>query len=689
MGLLFTYHPVWLLLAAVIAFLYAFLLYRKDTLLEDVQQWLKWVLASIRFLGVFIILVLLIGIILEHFTERKEQPLIFVVNDSSASITLTKDSTYYATEYLENLNQLKENLSADFEVLDYSFSNELTRGFDTAFDGKTTDLSVVFNTIYDQYTNRNIGGIIMASDGIYNTGANPIYAIERKSFVPVFTIGLGDTNRVKDVRIDRVNHNDIAFLGNDFPVEVSVSQTKCNGENITVSIYEGDRLIKQEKRTLTGDQSELKVAFTIKADKVGFRKYTAQVTGVANEYSLKNNQSNFYIEIIDGRQKILIATEAPHPDVAAFRFVIENNKNYEVEVQKISEISNLKPYDLVLVHNYQRGNAVLDDYLSNGKVPALLIVGSNADVGGLSKLQVGFSGTSSDKESVGASFNSNFKEILLSPEAIQLIANAPPLEAPFGNINFSSAIQVMAYQKVGNISLDNPLIYFTQKQGSRLGAIMGEGLWRWRLFNQFKNKNTNYFNEFCGKLITYLAVKENKDPFKIQLENEYTENENIVIKAEVYNQSYDLINEEEVAFTYENENGEKFESYFAKRGDAYQLNLGTLKQGIYTWEAKTTVQNQPQTKRGTFLVREVKVEFLNTVANHRLLRNIASNSGGEFFYPNELPELENTVKSRSDMVTVVYKEKEFDDLIDYKWLFFLIVLLFAVEWFVRKYQGAY
>ena len=250
-------------------------------------------------------------------------------------------------------------------------------------------------------------------------------------------------------------------------------------------------------------------------------------------------------------------------------------------------------------------------------------------------------------------------------------------------------MEVLSYQRVGNISLDKPLIYFSQKQDSRFGVIMGEGIWRWRLYDQMKNKSTIIFSDFFGKIITYLAVKENKDPFKIHLKNEYTENEAVVVKAELYNKSFDLVNEPEVSFQFSNEEGDEFESFFVKTANAYQLDLGRLKQGVYSWSASTVFQEQRYSKKGTFLVREIKIEYLNTVANHRILKTIASNSGGEFFFPNEIEKLQNNIDKRDDMVTVVYQEKEFDDLIDYKWLFALIVLLLSVEWFIRKFNGAY
>lgn len=615
--------------------------------------------------------------------------MLFVVNDNSASVLLSKDSSFYKGEYLVNLNAFSTQLEENFEVVNYDLANELNPGFAGTYDGKSTDLSLAFNTIFDQYTNRNIGGIVLATDGIYNTGANPLYALARRSFLPIFTIGLGDTNLVKDVRIDAVNHNDIAFLGNDFPVEVSISQTICKGETVSVGIYEGDQLIKQEKVTFTADENQLKFQFITKANRIGFRKYRAEISVLNGEYTVKNNVSNFYVEVIDGRQKILLTYQAPHPDVAALRGVIEKNKNYEVDVKFIKDIDNLTGYDLVIVHNYSTENQLLNEYISEGTGPLFFLVGMQADFDALSNLQIGFKGRKTDAEDVSFAANPNYKEILISSGSKQVFSNAPPLQAPFGNIKFSEAIEILAYQKVGNITLEQPLIYFTQKQESRLGVFMGEGIWRWRLYDQMKNQSTANFNDFFGKIITYLAVKENKDPFRVQLENEYTENDPVIVRAELYNKSFDLINDPEVKFVYTNENEEEFESFFVKTSNAYQLDLGKLKQGIYTWTASTVFQDKNYTKSGTFLVREVKIEFLNSVANHRILQTMAENSGGKFFYANQFDELRKHIAERDDMVTVVYQEKEFDDLIDYKWLFALIVLLFSVEWFVRKFQGAY
>ena len=137
-------------------------------------------MAVFRFVAVFFICLLLIGVILEKFIDRKENTLIFIANDNSESIVSNKDSLFYKNEFVKDLEDFSEKLNSDYDVINYNFSDEVYEGLGGEYDGKLTDISKVFNQIFDQYTNRNIGGVVLASDGMYNTGSNPIYAITRK-----------------------------------------------------------------------------------------------------------------------------------------------------------------------------------------------------------------------------------------------------------------------------------------------------------------------------------------------------------------------------------------------------------------------------------------------------------------------------------------------------------------------------
>ena len=92
---------------------------------------------------------------------------------------------------------------------------------------------------------------------------------------------------------------------------------------------------------------------------------------------------------------------------------------------------------------------------------------------------------------------------------------------------------------------------------------------------------------------------------------------------------------------------------------------------------------------GEFTVNELKAEYTNVVADHGLLFNIANTTGGEMFYPNELDQLAEAIFNKEEIVDISYTEKDVSDVINWKWIFALIMVLLSLEWFMRKRNGAY
>ncbi|MFK8038422.1 MAG: hypothetical protein AB8B74_09040 [Crocinitomicaceae bacterium] len=687
---IYTYNIGWLFLIIIFAGLASFWLYYRAKEWTDLSAVWKWILAIFRFSILSIIGFLLLGVILKKTDNKSQKPIAFILHDQSESIIQTKDSSFYKNDYIKSIHHLASGLKDKFEVVQYGFSNKVDFRIDSNYNHKLTDISEAFNQVYNQYANRNVGAIILSSDGIYTNGQNPIYTITQKSNIPVFSIGLGDTTVAKDVLINDVVNNDIAFLGNEFPVQVILSQNGFSNESLKVDVYSNSKLIKSKRVKFDANQTDLQVDFQFVANSLGYKKYSIRITNLEGESTYKNNTKNFYVNVIDGRQKVLLTYSHSHPDISALNYVIEHNKNYDLTTLPISELKNdLNVYDLIIVHNYQSTSKALSEVIVSNKVPVLHIIGVNSDFKGLSKANIGLKGNGDKYEDIVFDGNINFKDISYDPNIFKLIGNAPPLSSPQGNISFSETIETIAFQKIGNITLSKPLIYANRKGGNKYAVILGEGIWRWRLYDQMKNNSTNQFSNFFSQLITYLAVKENKDPFKINIDNEFEESEDVIVRAELYNASYQLTNEPEVDFKLFDEDGKVFDYSFFRTSETYILELGRLKQGIYNWETKTLLNEKRYTKKGTFVVKEIKREMLNLTADHRLLNSLSKNTNGKFYGPRNLETLQKDLLNREDIVAITYQEKNFKDLIDYKWLFFLVFVFIAIEWFLRKFHGGY
>ena len=613
-----------------------------------------------------------------------------MVHDQSESIVQTKDSSFYRTQYIKKLESLKEKLSEKFDIVTYGFAKSLETSLDSSYSNKLTDISQALDQIYNQYANQNIGAILLSTDGIYNTGQNPLYTVRRKPNIPVFTIGLGDTTIAKDLYINDVVHNDITFLGNDFPVRVDISQNGYTNETVKVDIFEKGQLLSSKTVAFESNQQDVTVDFKFKAESVGYRKYTVKISELEDEFTVKNNSQNFYLNVIDGRQKILLTYSYTHPDISALNYVIKNNKNYDLTVLPISKLKgDLTSYDLIIVHNYQSGAKALDNLIKTNEVPFLHIIGVKADFKKLVNANIGLNGTGRNSEDIVFEGNVNFNEIIFEKAIFNLLNNAPPLKSPQGNISFSESVQTIAYQNIGNITLTKPLIYTSQKQDNKYAVVLGEGLWRWRLFDQLQNETTKNFEAFFSQIVNYLAIKENKDPFKVNQDNEYEESDQVIVRAELYNASYQRTNQSEVKYQLTDEEGKVFDYVFFKTNDSYLLDLGRLKQGVYQWQASTSFENQTYVKRGAFVVKEAKKELLNLTADHRLLKNLSAYTKAQFYEFDNLDIAANDLLNREDIVSIAYQEKSFKDIIDYKWLFILVILFVTTEWFVRKFLGGY
>src|SRR5690606_33037488 len=120
------------------------------------------------------------------------------------------------------------------------------------------------------------------------------------------------------------------------------------------------------------------------------------INEVPDELTLANNQRSVFIDVIDGREKILVLGNAPHPDIAALRNAISSNENYEVDVAYISDFEGgLADYNVLILHGLPSttGNVALLGQIRNANIPVMVVASSQTNMGGLADfgLRVGTS----------------------------------------------------------------------------------------------------------------------------------------------------------------------------------------------------------------------------------------------------------------------------------------------------------
>lgn len=690
-----TEQPLWFIFFCILlAVGVSWFLYRKDKAFNDLPKWKIWLMSVLRSIFVFVLSFLLLSPLLNSVRTIIDKPIIVIAQDNSESILFNKDSAFYRSDYQNDLNEFVQKLGNDFEVQQYSFSDKLDEDFKNDFSGKSSNLSQVFTEIENRYANRNVGAVVFASDGNYNTGSNPAVAA-RKLKAPVYSIALGDTSQNVDIRISELNHNKFAFLGNNFPLQVYVSARQAGQLSSRLIVkHQGNEIFSQDINVASDPFSEI-INMEIEAKQKGLQRYTVELKSLENEPNLHNNKQEFVMDVIDSKQKILILANSPHPDIGAIQRALENNINFEVELSTPKDFTgDIQKYNLVILHQLpsttQSATELLAD-IKKYKVPALYILGAQSDMNKLNSLQAGveINQNKSTFEYAEAFANDKFSLFEFSEDNMKLIGRFPPLYVPFGGYSVANNPDVFLYQKIKNIETNKPLISFHTDGDHKTGFIVGEGIWRWRIQNYFQVSNHELFDELVNKIVQYLALRIKKERFVVNVGNVYSETESIVFNAEVYNESYELDNKAEVELQIRDSEDKVYQYAFNKFNSSYRLDVGAFPAGDYTYKANVKMAGENFTKTGKFSVVPVNTEAINTTANHQILYKIAKESNGKLFYPNQFDALYNELKENKSIVSISRKEQTLTELINLKWIFFVLLLFISIEWFMRKYHGGY
>lgn len=696
-SLSFQYPSWYLLLCILLGLAYAVGLYFRDKTFSEQSPWLRKTLGLLRFLSATFLAILLLQPLLKSLLTDTKKPVVVLAQDQSESVGTSLKGDALET-YKSGWQSLKDQLSQKYEVKEYTFGSEVREGINFEMTDKISNLSKIITEASDLYGNQNLGALVMATDGIYNEGSNPLYA-GAKLNAPVFSIALGDTIQKKDLVLKRVFHNKIAYLGDKFSVQMDIAARNCAGSSTTLTVakVEGNEVRNLQQIPLPIDKNDFFITreIILDASQGGVQRYRLTLTSVQGEASPVNNSKDFFVDVLDARQKLLILANAPHPDISALKQTLERNKNYLVTVAYIKDLKvNVADFDFVVLHNLPSStndaSAVLN-VLNARKISRMFIVGTQTNLPRFNQVQplLAIQGDQRNTNDVQGILNPNFSLFTVDETLRNNLPTFNPLTAPFGDFQVKGNAQVLLFQRIGRVDTKYPLLLFGEENDIKIAVLAAEGLFRWRLFDYLQHQNHDIFGELVGKNFQYVTVKADKRRFRVSVSKSiFNENEPVIFDAELYNESYELVNEPDVSLTITNSEGKDFNYTFNKTSKSYTLNAGVFPVGNYRFRSSVTYNGQNLTFDGQFSVQPIQLELYETTADHALLRRLSDEFGGQVFYQNQLAELGEALLAK-DIKPVIYSTTRTRSVINLKWIFFLLLGMLSVEWFLRRYFGAY
>lgn len=636
-------------------------------------------LTFLRFLSIFGLLLLLINPIVSRSSyETIKTPLPIVVDNSSSIVDLKADKI--AQEVYDKLVS-NSDLKNKFDIQSYSFDSEFQSAEEFDFKGKQTNIDEVAKNL--KSINKNlVYPTVLISDGNQTSGSEYVFSFDPIN--KVYSLVVGDTTTYLDLKINQINVNKYAFHKNKFPVEVFLQYAGTKSVNANFSISQGGSVFNKQSISFSPSKKSAVVNLLLPADKTGLQIFNASISSNESEKNTYNNSKKFAVEVIDQKTEIALISSINHPDLGALKRSIETNAQRKVTVLKPNQINELNNFNVLIL--YQPNGEFKNVFESNKnlKINTWVITGNNTDFGFLNQQQdlIDFK-MSSQKEDYLANFNSDFN--LFATDNIGF-ENFPPLENPFGTITPNENISVLLSSRIRNVETNAPLFALSDNQGKRSAFLLGENIWKWRAQSYVDKKSFEQFDIFIDKTIQFLASNDSKKSLIVNHERFYNSGDALEITAQYFNKNYEFDEKARLTIAVTNTKTKKVKNYdLLKTSNSFKVNLDGLSPGQYSFTVKELNSNSKYSSTFEILDFDIEKQFVNP--DMAKLKQLATQTSGAVFVPNQLDSLVKTLLSDEKYIPVQKNIVKKTPLIDWVWLLILIVACLTSEWFIRKYNG--
>lgn len=695
-------NPLFIVIGSLALIIYTWYIYKFT--IPQISSFLKYVLIFIRSIVITLILFLIFEPQLTINNSEKIEPVNYLFIDNSSSMAI-KDSadriglikifqndfntkiTTAKKEFLFGINPKEFN---DIDSSKLNFSEPLTN----------------FSRIFEfAKKNKNVGSITIISDGIITDGYEPLYDAEKLG-VPVFTIGIGDTSVIKDLLIRDIFYNQNIYAEKSTDIETQIVNYGFENSLVKVSLFEENKLI-QSKDIVLSPTAINKVKFDYTPSESGDKKMRISVSALPGETNTLNNSKTFYLKVLRNKIKLTVISGSPSADLSAIVSSLSSDKN--IDIKKIVEISKNKflngfeytwidSADVLFLIDFPGENSSAElmnrtfSSIQNNK-PYFILITPTTDLSKLKRVeqQLPFSinKISSDNILVQAELvTENFNAIFSSLSAQQNIwSGLPPIAKNNSELFPKPESITLIKSSVKNIPLNSPLLISRSIGRQRSISLLSGEIWKWQLASA--DKSPIFFTNFINDIVKWLNLSDSKKQFTVRTTKKlFSNGENVEFITELYDQTFIPITDADVVITINN-GSTNIEQKLEKVKDG--LYSGIWENGFegdYSFHAIAKfdgVSLKSETER--FSVVPGSIEKYDTRMNVDFLKRLAHVSGGNFFFIDDYESLFNELnRINLNRVITTYSYNEFQ-LWSNSWTIAIIIILFAIEWFIRKRAG--
>jgi uncharacterized membrane protein len=705
----------------------------------------RWLLMALRGALLLVLAVMLMRpvLVLPSIIPRSTNLLLLI--DESLSMGLSesggaegKESRLEAVKRTWREGQaVRLGLEQKFKVRPYGFSTTvrpLTSTEELQATGRGTDLVGALQEGVREMAGSPLSAIVLVSDGGNNTARDLAEELRRLRGrqLPIFTVGVGSTERGEDQELVRVTVPRRVLAGSAISAEVVVQLSSPKIQKLTVK--EEERVIHQQPLPVSDGRGEpQRITVEFSPTSPGHHRYRFEISPIEGEISTENNLQEALIEIVDEAPRLLYLEGEPRWEYGKVRASLgraekqlqlvsvlrsAEGKYYRQGVTSGEELSEGFPKSeeelfgyagLILGSleaNFFRYEQLrwIEQFVERRGGGVLLLGGSRAfgaggyagtPIGDLSPLSLrGVAAGGAKGAPMGfrprVTAEGRYHPVTRLNEDRALSAETwetlPPITIPeLLEEPKPAAKTILAAVATADVSRAVPLLIEQRYGRGRSMALLANDTWRWRM--ELPSENLAH-ETFWRQLLRYL-ISTSPRPLEIGPEEMVSAvGDQVRLRAEIRSARYEPITDAVVRAVITSPSGSARELSLTlddtERTSTYLATILVTEPGVH--KIDMTAQkggSQLGQAQGVLLATEQTREYFEATQNVELLKRIARETGGKYTPLSDADDLPEEVS----MLEGAYSERVRRDLWDMPFNFLLLIGLVATEWGLRKRLG--
>ena len=577
-------------------------------------------------------------------------------------------------------------------------------------------------------------GILLFTDGITNGDQKTLDGTPALS-VPVFTVGVGETEGFTDVRIAEVRAPEFAFRGREFKIDLTVQAYGLKGKSVPLYFNRGKNLITSRPVAIDSDSFEQKITFSFNPKELGTLSFSLSIPAQPGEQITENNHKEFKVDV--HRDKIRVLTLSGSPawnyrflrmamkqdpliELVSFVFLRTPTDTVDVPDNQLSLIpfpiddiflEELKNFDVVFFDDFSHRayfNPVylerVKDFVRDGGGLAMLGGFRSFDSGGYAEsalkdvlpVELDNKGRYQTQATVRPVLTASGKvhpitRLLPDPKANEEAwAKMPPL-ADLNQVRGARGETLLSASGDG-AATGSPLLTIGRFGKGRTLALMTDDVWRWNFIAVGNRETPQNHLKLIRQAVRWLAQEPAFEQVQIRPIPTSRPGEKVTIKLRVLKDDFTPTPQASVQLRVFGPEGEP--SLVSATADSeegeYTGEYTPTKEGSYRVEAEASLAGKTLGKDKTsFSVAFPYGETDDGRPRTDLLKQIAEASHGEFFSINDwndkaLDKIAAKLESHAPSQIVEQRQTRLWSTL---WPFSIILALLSVEWWMRRKWG--